>query len=201
MRYDVKIPVAATDDLAEVFRSQDPIGAVNARLAELAALAQQIDAEQAKWQRALGAAEVFRPGPPEAQSNGSSAGIETPEASETPGQDAAPNTRRQAIVRILEEEPTRVWRTRELVYELFRRAWNTADNQDTEANSVSRLLGELEKEDAIFKLRKGNYSFRRPAVPLAENPFMTGEDNKLEPNGRIASDGERTGSNPPGGSA
>jgi hypothetical protein len=199
MQYrDIHIPEADPADLAATFQASDPVAEAEARLAEIEDVERALATEKAKWERALLTAELFSARKP----NGAGAADAADQREQAPPASQKPRTRREAVVRLFDEEASRVWRTRELVYELFHRDWNTAASKDSEANSVSRILSELEADGFLMRIRKGNY--KRNVTSPRVKPEMFGEQPidpfRLDPEGRTAPDGERTGAASPGGS-
>lgn len=188
---DTQIPSADRQDLAHALTSDDPISEIDQQISNLNRLERLIAIEKTKWERTRYAAELVTGGgepSPEADEPTTTTSAAAAALSEVVGvepdaavgdegaasaDDRRPPSRRDALLQLFREDPSRVWRTRELVQELFDRQWNTAARA-SEANSASRLLGELEQEQLVEKLRKGQYKLRPPSEEGAQQAFTGG---------------------------
>ncbi len=213
MRYlDAKIPTAGPEDLASAFSSSDPMHEIGQHIADLGKLEEILANEKAMWQRAQGAAELATAGArivgeaPKAPRNGVPVAPVAPTAQDAAAGDTssdAPANRREAVLMLLREVPSRVWRTGDLVAELFKRQWSGEGSAASVANGVSQILGKLEEEGLAVKIRKGHYRLRGADDPLPTEQASDG-GSAAEPSSTAEAvpsfAGTRTGSEPPGGS-
>ncbi len=150
MRYPTDLPTADPAELSAAFASDDPLAYIDQHVAAIDRINRWAEAENAKWQRARSAVEVFSPAvePPLESPDDTPAGhVDAKPASNDNGRPQLngaglrPKTRRAALLILFREHPNREWRTRELAAELERRGW--AGPSGNEANKVSRSLAAM----------------------------------------------------------
>ena len=164
MRYPTELPTADRQELQAAMTADDPGAVIDQHVAAIDGIKRWAEAENAKWQRARAALDMFGASAAKLPDTGRTEGRETvPDTTSATGPQingsgARPKTRRAALLILFHEQPQREWRTRELAAELERRGW--AGHSGNEANKVSRSLAAMVDEGEIVNVRKGVHKLR-----------------------------------------
>jgi hypothetical protein len=163
---------ATRDDVARVITAADPGAEAAVQMAALERLEDWVADEKSKWEHALQLAALLGQGPaatndddaPEATATTNGSGPTTP--------DGARPTRRQAILRILEEQPRKSWKLSDLVAEMERRGWTGESKY--EDHMVLRTLSTMMTANQVKRPRKGFYKLVAPTLTAAASSSSEG---------------------------
>jgi hypothetical protein len=170
--------IATAEDVAEVFRSSDPMAAIDEQLARIADAERKLAQEREKWLRVKGAAElvvdvgtaigqvISKNGVEQRQASGNAARrvpqIRPRRARPRPRRPQL-NERQAATLRLMKEEPERTWKLREIVAGLTERQW--VENSKWLDNLLAKDLPQLVAGGLLERPMKGAYKLPGNRVP------------------------------------
>jgi hypothetical protein len=166
---------ATRDDVARVITAADPQAEAAVQMAALGRLEDWVADEKSKWEHALQLAALLGQGPGTTNDGDGPEAAETTNGSGPKAPDSAPPTRRQAILRILEEQPRKSWKLSDLVAEMERRGWTGESKY--EDHMVLRTLSTMMKANQVKRPRKGFYKLVAPTATVAASSSPEGADD------------------------
>jgi len=168
--------ISTAVDLAEVFRTGDPLTAIDKRLADIKAAQVTLADEQKRWEQLREAVERFAvqadpgrnvsPSKDTVSRPGRVRRVRPPVRRRVRVPRPSLNARQEAALKLMREAPGREWRLRELVAELTGRGW--LDETDWLDNQLAKDLPVLVGRGLLERPMKGVY--RLPPETVAAEP-------------------------------